>query len=411
MSSPSSIHPRLEGARSGAHRPPRAGRARCTHGPIPGILLVGTILASLAQIGCQETPPSPVAAPPPSVVATLAESRPVDEEVSFVGRILAVDRVELRARVQGFLLERRFTEGERVKAGDVLFLIEPDQYAALVQQREADLEKARADQLNTSAQLQRGKELLAEKNIAQARVDELQAADSMARASIAQAEAALASAKLDLGYTRILSPIDGWIGLANYTVGNLVGPESGTLATIVSRDPIYLEFPLTHRDLVESRRTAEKRGHDLGSIKVLARLADGSLYPHPGRLDFMDVTTDAQTDSVTLRASLPNPDGVLVDRQYVGVLLQIGTPEMAILVPQSALQFDQQGTYVLVIDADSKAQVRRIEPGPQQGQAIVVRKGLEAGERVITQGIQKVRAGQVVNASPSQVPSAGGATP
>jgi membrane fusion protein (multidrug efflux system) len=338
--------------------------------------------------------------PPASEIAVPAEARPIEEEASFVGRVVALDRVELRARVEGFLKERRFTEGQAVATGDLLFLIEPDQFQAVVDQREADLQKAQADQLNTSAQLLRGQELLKQKNIAQSKVDELQAADSIALASIAQANAALAAAQLDLSYTEIRSPIDGRIGLANYTVGNLVGPASGALATIVSRDPISVQFPVTQRELLAARNMVEDKGGDPKDVQVRLRLPDDSLYTQVGHLDFVDVTTDPGTDSVTLRADIPNPDGVLIDRQYVGVVLQTGAPEQAILIPQSAIQIDQQGVYVMVVDADNKAQVRRIETGQGKGSEIVVTKGLKEGEQVITQGIQKVRPGQAVKAAP-----------
>lgn len=366
------------------------------------VWLVGPVLlvVTLAS-GCrQQEAPAPEM-PPPSVVAVPAESRVVEEEASFIGRVAAVDRVDLRARVVGFLEERRFTEGQQVAVGDILFLIEPDQYEATVQQRQADLEKAQADQLNTSAQLARGRELLKAKNISQSDVDAMQASDSMAKASIAQAQAALTQAHLDLSYTHIRSPIAGRIGLSSYTVGNLVDATSGTLATIVSRDPIYVQFPVTQRDLLEARQTIEEKGGNAREVKVHVRLPDGTLYEHAGRLDFVDVTTDPGTDSVTLRASLPNPDGLLVDRQYVGVVLESGAPESAILIPQSALQVDQQGSFVFIIDAQSRAQVRRIETGQSKGADVVVKKGLAEGDLVITQGIQQVKPGQAVRAAPA----------
>jgi membrane fusion protein, multidrug efflux system len=384
----------------------RRTRSVCT--PI-GWLGCSFVVASLLLSGCGKTEAPAPQMPPPSVIAVSAESQSIEEEESFVGRIVAVDRVDLRARVEGFLKERRFTEGQLVATGDVLFLIEPDQFQALVDQREADLAKAQADQLNTSAQLLRGQELLKEKNIAQSRVDELQAADSMAKANIAQAQAALAAARLDLGYTQIASPVGGRIGLASYTVGNLVGPSSGTLATIVSRDPIYVQFPVTQRELLAARNAVEDKGGNPKDVQVRVRLPDGSLYEHVGHLDFVDVTTDPGTDSVTLRADIPNPDGILIDGQYVGVVLQSGAPREAILIPQSALQVDQQGVYVMIIDADNKAQVRRIETGQVKGADIVVTKGLQEGERVITQGIQKVRPGQVVNAAPAPEAAEGAA--
>ncbi|MFE8031713.1 efflux RND transporter periplasmic adaptor subunit [Thiohalocapsa marina] len=368
--------------------------------------LLATLLVALPLAGCRQEPAPAPPSQPPSVVAVKAVAKPIEQQASFVGRVVAVNRVELRARVEGFLDERRFTEGQPVKTGDLLFLIEPDQYQAAVEQRQADVQKAEADQLNTSAQLKRGQELLADDNIAQAKVDELQAADSIAKANIAQAQAALNQAKLDLSYTRIVAPVDGRIGLASYTVGNLVGPSSGTLATIVSRDPIYVEFPVTQRELLEARETIEQKGGNAKNVQVRVRLPDGSLYEQVGYLDFVNVTTDPETDSVTLRASLPNADGTLVDRQYVGVLLQSGTPTSAILIPQSALQFDQQGQYVMIIDADGKAQVRRVETGQARGTEVIVSEGLKAGELVITQGIQKVRPGQAVKATPAPAETA-----
>jgi membrane fusion protein (multidrug efflux system) len=348
----------------------------------------------------QGADPTASKAPPPSVIAVAAEIKPIESQLDFVGRVVAINRVELRARVQGFLKERSFEEGQPVVAGDVLFQIEPDQYEAVVEQRKADVAKAVADAENADAQFRRGQELIKSNNIAKSRVDELKAAAAIAEAGIAQAQAALNAAELDLGYTRIVAPVAGRVGRASYTVGNLVGPNSGPLATIVSRDPIYVDFPLTQRQLLEARRDLQDKGHDPAGVVVKVRLPDASLYEHTGKINFVDVTTDPGTDSVTLRAQFPNPDGVLVDGQYVGVALQSGEPESAIVVPQSALQIDQQGVFVLIVDADNKAQVRRVEVGEIQGIVIRVTAGLKAGELVITQGVQKVRPGQVVSATP-----------
>ncbi len=252
-------------------------------------------------------------------------------------------------------------------------------------------------------------ELLKSKNIAQSQVDELTAAASIADAGIAQAKAALAAAELDLGYTKVTAPVAGRIGLAKYTVGNLVGPSSGALATIVSRDPIYVQFPLTQREFLAAKRDIEGKGGDAKDVVVRVRLPDGSLYDQPGKLNFVDVTTDPGTDTVTLRAQIPNPDGILVDGQYVGVTVQAGEPESAIVIPQSALQVDQQGVFVMIVDADNKAQIRRIQAGATQGADVVVNSGLKEGELVITEGIQKVRPGQEVSATPAVEAPDGGA--
>ncbi|HYN77000.1 MAG TPA: efflux RND transporter periplasmic adaptor subunit, partial [Lamprocystis sp. (in: g-proteobacteria)] len=345
--------------------------------------------------------PTP-ASSPPAVVVVAVRRESVEEQVQFVGRVAAVDRVDLQARVQGFLKERRFAEGQPVKVGEVLFLIEPEQYQAVVVQREADLAKALANAENATAQLRRGQELAKNKNIAASQVDEMKAAESVAKASVAQAQAALDAAKLDLSYTRIIAPVAGRIGLSKYAVGNLVGPASGTLATIVSRDPIDVQFPVTQRELLEARQAIKDQGGDPGKVVVHARLSDDSLYDQRGRLDFIDVTTDRGTDTVTLRAQFPNPDGYLIDGQYVGVLVQDETPTLAILVPQAALQIDQQGSFVLIVTPDHKAEIRRIQTGPVMGSKVVVREGLAEGELVITEGIQKVRPGMVVSAVPDQ---------
>jgi membrane fusion protein (multidrug efflux system) len=362
------------------------------------------LAASLALLaGCGGEPlPAPAAAPPPSVIAAPARVEAVEDLSVFVGRIVATDKVDLRARVPGFLKRRAFTEGQDVEGGDLLFEIEPDQYMAVVQQREADLAKAKADQQNATAQLKRGQELIKDKNIAQAKVDELQAADSIAKASIEQAKAALDAAKLNLGYTRVLAPVAGRVGLAKFTIGNLVGPDSGPLATLISHDPIYVQFPLTQRELLEAKREFQAKGSDVRNVVIRVRLPDGQIYDKPGTLNFVDVTTDAGTDTVTLRAELPNPERLLVDGQYVGVVAQVGEPESVIVIPQSALQLDQQGPFVLIIDPEGKAQVRRLQTGSPKGPLIAVKSGLKEGELVITEGIQKVRPGQQVKATPPQ---------
>lgn len=366
------------------------------------VFLALAFLALPLVVACGEKPSAQPAAAvaPPSVVAAPARLETVTEQAIFVGRVTAVDRVELRARVQGFLKERKFTEGQKVEVGDLLFEIEPEQYQAVVSERDADLAKAVADEENARAQLRRGEDLLTEKNIAAAKVDELRAAESIAKASIAQAQAALDSAKLDLSYTEIKAPVAGRIGLARYSVGNLVGPGSESLATLVSTDPIYVQFPVTQRERLMARRDMAAQGETPQSIDVLARLPDDSIYGHKGQLDFIDVTTDSGTDSVTVRAVFPNPDGVLIDGQFVGVLLQQDKPQMGITIPQAALQIDQQGVYVLVIDGEGKAQMRRIQTGAPQGASIAVKQGLAEGELVIVEGIQKVRPGQPVSAAP-----------
>ena len=365
---------------------------------VPGLVLLTGIA------GCSDQQQASVAdAPPPSVIAVRAETQPVTSQTRFVGRVAAVHRVELKARVQGFLKQRQFDEGQMVSTGDVLFEIEPDHYEAIVNERKADLTAAIADEKNANAQLKRGEELLKTNAMPASQVDKLRAEEAIAKAKILQAQAALRAAELDLSYTEVTSPIDGRIGLVNYTRGNLVRPTSGTLATIVSLDPIYVRFPLTQRELLQARRRIQQQG-GRGSVVVKAQLPDETLYEHDGELNFVDVTTDPGTDTVILRAEFPNPDGILVDGQYVGVVVQPDEPQSEVVIPMSSLQVDQQGFFIMIVDAESKAQIRRVEKGVQQGASVAILDGLKEGELVIAQGVQKVRPGQVVAPAPPRTP-------
>lgn len=369
-------------------------------------LAVVTSCLVILMAGCRSDGPGTEAGamPAPAVTVVQLEPEPVTETREFVGRVTARERVELRARVLGFLRERNFVEGQEVSAGDRLFLIEPEPYQAVLAQREADLIRVQAEFTNARAQLRRGEELLKDNNIPRARIDELRAAETVAEAGIAQAKAALQAAQLNLDYTEVLAPIDGSIGLARYSVGNLVGPESGVLATLVQQDPIYAQFPLTQRDLLAKRRLVLERGGDPTAVVVHLRLTDGSRYEHAGQVDFVDVTVDPGTDTVLVRSLFANPDSLLLTGQYIEVLVESGEPEIALLLPQSALQIDQAGIFVLVLDDEERVQVRRIETGPMVGARIVVTTGLAPGDRVVVEGVQKVRPGQTVTAAPWQPP-------
>ena len=291
-------------------------------------------------------------------------------------------------------------------AGDLLFVIEKDPYQAVVEQRQAELASAEADRANTAVQLQRGEELVKNGNIPKSEVDQRRAADQMAAASILEAQAALQQAEINLGYTDIHAPIAGRIGRADLSVGNLVGPDSGVLARIVSQDPIYVTFPVSQRRLLEYRRERNDTGRD---PVVRVTLPDGSVYEHPGAVDFVDVQVDQSTDTVAVRAELPNPDRILVDGQFVGVRVEAGQPEQVLAVPQASVQVDQAGPYVLVVGADDKVAARRVTLGIEEGAQVVVERGLEAGDKVIVEGIQKARPGMAVAASeaPPATPPAG----
>jgi membrane fusion protein (multidrug efflux system) len=341
-------------------------------------------------------------APPPAVTVSPVASRQVTETGGFVGRVVAIDKVDIVARVAGFIEQRNFTEGQQVKTGDLLFRIEQDTYKAAVDQQNANLAKAKATEVNANLQLQRGQTLVKSQNVPQATVDQLAATELAAQADVLQAQALLEQAQINLGYTEIRSPIDGRIGLAIFTVGNLVGPSTGRLATIVSQDPIYVTFQASEADIIEYRHrvaaSADKNPH----VTIHIKLPDGTIYSRPGLTNFLDVQVQADTDTVVVRAQLPNPEGILVPGGIVGVSVERGAPSSSLVVPQSAVQLDQAGRYVLVVDDAKKVELRRITTGSEQGRDVVVSNGLKEGELIIVDGIQKVHPGQIV--TPTVVP-------
>jgi len=338
-------------------------------------------------------------APPPAVTVAPVVSRQVTDTATFVGRVVAVDKVDVVARVPGFVEERNFTEGQLVKKGDLLFRIERDTYKAAVDQQAANLAKAKATEVNASLQLKRNQELVKSQAATQATVDQLAALEQAAQADILQAQALLEQARINLGYTEIQSPIDGKIGIARFTVGNLVQPSSGPLATIVSQDPIYVTFQPSEADVIAYKRRLAESGGKNPHLTIHIKLPDGSIYPHPGLTNLLDVQVQPDTDTVTVRAQLPNPEGLLIPGGVVGVIVERGAPQQSLVVPQAAVLLDQAGHYVMVVDDTKKVEQRRITTGSEQGRDVVVTQGVKEGELVIVEGVQKVRPGQVVSTS------------
>jgi membrane fusion protein (multidrug efflux system) len=339
------------------------------------------------------------APPPPAVSVTPVASRQVTETSEYIGRVTAIDKVDLVARVSGFIEERNFTEGQPVKKGDLLFRIEQATYKAAVEQARAALAKAKATEVNAKLQLERGKELVRNSNIPQATVDQRAADEEAAQAGVMEAQALLDQAEINLGYTEIRSPIDGRIGLATFTEGNLVQPSSGRLATIVRQDPVYVIFQASERDVLEYKRKILESRDTNAQVTIRIKLPNGSVYPHSGVNNFLDVQVDANTDTVAVRAQVPNPEVLLIPGGVVGVTVERGAPRSALVVPQSAVLLDQAGRYVLLVDAAKKVEQRRVTTGADQGRDVVVTEGLKEGELVIVEGIQKVRPGQVVTAN------------
>ena len=365
---------------------------------VSNIAFSRTVALVLALVACGGTALAQ-GAPPPAVTVAPVVSREVRESADFVGRVTPIDKVDIVARVQGFVEQRLFTEGQQVKTGDMLFRIEQDTYKAAVEQQSANLAKAKATEINAALQLARAKELVRNQNISQATVDQRAADEATAQADVLEAQAALEQAQINLRYTEICAPIDGRIGLANFTIGNLVSPSSGTLATIVSQDPIYVIFQASEREVLDYKRRIAELGDPNGHVEVRVKLPDGSLYPQPGLTDFLDIQVNGSADTVAVRAKLSNPQGLLAAGGIVGVVVESGKPKAALLVPQSAVQIDQSGSYVLLVDSAKKVELRRVTTGAEQGPDVTVSDGLKESELVIVEGVQKVRPGQVVAVS------------
>jgi membrane fusion protein (multidrug efflux system) len=357
-------------------------------------IVVGLALVALAACSRQNQQ-SEAAPPPPAVTVVAVVKEDIKPTVTFSGRVTARDKVELRARVEGFLQKRLFTEGEDVTEGELLFVIEQDQYKASVDETKASIVKAKAALALADIEVTRASELVARQTGTQQRLDQAKATQTDARGEVARLEASLEKAELQLSYTEIRAPIAGRIGRAIVTIGNFVGPSSGPLATIVRQDPIYVSFPVTQREMLEVRNE-EKTGD---AHTVYLRLADGSRYSEPGKINFIDVTVNPGTDTVQVRAQFANPDRILVDGQLVTVVVEEGSPDTVVLIPQQAMQIDQAGAFVLIVDKADKVEVRRIEAEQGPGARMIVTKGLSPGEKVIVDGVQKVRAGQVVQAT------------
>ncbi|HEV2334017.1 MAG TPA: efflux RND transporter periplasmic adaptor subunit [Stellaceae bacterium] len=338
-------------------------------------------------------------APPPAVGVRAAEIRGVARAYEFIGRIGAINTVQLRARVEGFLDKILFKEGQEVTAGDLLYQIEQAPYQAQVDQAKAKLASDQAQVVNAELQYRRSAELAQHQNAPQSQADKDKATMDSAQAAVMQDQAALELTEVNLSYTQIHAPIDGRIGRTAYTQGNLVNPASGVLATIVSQDPIYTIFPVSQRQLEDIRAERHQENGSQVKIEILVRLANGKEYPHPGVWNFTDVQVNQQTDTLIMRATLPNPERQLVDGEFVTVVVKERNEQPRLVVAQAAVQLDQAGSYVLVVDADKKVEIRRITTGAQDGTDVVVTEGLKAGEQVIVDGIQKVRPGQAVAAS------------
>ncbi|HEV8029424.1 MAG TPA: efflux RND transporter periplasmic adaptor subunit [Stellaceae bacterium] len=353
---------------------------------------------------------------PPAVGVVPAARQQITETNEFIGRIQAIGRVALVARVTAFLEKRLFVEGAEVKKGDLLYLLEQPPFQAQVDYNKANVAQLEAQHTNAVLTLQRAQYLLRTVAGEQATVDSALAAERALAAQIAAAQAQLEQAEINLGYTEIRAPIDGKISSTVVTEGNVVSPTSGTLANLVSQDPMYVIFPISLRAALELRdRYGPKGGFSAVVIKL--RLPTGEIYQANGRLDYVAPTVAQTTDTISLRGVIPNlihpgmkigepGSRELTDGEFVTVLLEGVQPVTVLAIPRSAVLADQQGDYVFVVDAHNEAQQRRIKLGQSTPSTAVVTSGLKPGELVVSEGVQRVRSGEIVSPGPASPPPA-----
>jgi membrane fusion protein (multidrug efflux system) len=371
------------------------------------------LLLALALGACSNSAPPP--SPPPEVGVLTVRAADVPVVRSYPGRLAATLTAQVRARVTGVVLQRVYKEGTDVKAGDVLFKIDPAPLEASLRQAQGQLAQAEATARNAALKASRSKALGAKGLLAKQDVDDTVAAAAEADAAVKAARANVQNAKINLGYATVTAPISGRAGRANVTQGALVSPtDTDPLTTVQVIDPIYANFSEPMAE-VERLRRAEKAGElklvatDKAEVQIV--LPDGSTYSHKGSLDFADLAVDPETGAVDLRALVPNPEHALLPGMFVKIRLTLGSLHNAFLLPQSAIQRDNDGAYVYVVGADDKIVEKRVELGDQHGADWIVLSGVDAGARVLVSGIQKAQVGEEVKpvpyrASPIATPAA-----
>lgn len=329
----------------------------------------------------------------PTVIVEKVEKRDFANTSEFIGRIQAIERVEIQARITGTLLPPKFKEGENVAPEQLLYEIDPAPFQAEVDAKRAQLASAESTAQFAAVSDKRAQDLLRSNTGTQAAADARKAELAQAQSAVQIAAAALRISEITLGYTRITAPISGRAGRTAITEGNIVSPASGALTTIVKDDKVWAVFAPSQREILEYRKAAFDK-----QPAIRLKLADGSVYDKLGSVDYIDNTVDSNTDSQIIRAVFDNPDRLLVDGQTIRVLMEQPTDAPVLTVSQVALAADQTGIFVLVVDENQTVATRYIEIGQQRDGIAIVKEGLKEGDLVIVQGMQRVRNGMKVNA-------------
>ncbi len=349
--------------------------------------------------------------PPPAVGVVTAEPASITESSEFVGRIQAIDRVTLTARVTAFLEQRLFTEGAEVHAGDVLYKLERAPFEAEAARWEGAVADMSARLANATIQLNRAQSLLGTPAGQRSAVDDAVMQQRSMAAQLSTAQAQLQQARINVDYTEIRAPVSGRISRTAITPGNVVSPSTGPLAVIVGQDPIYVTFPVGVRLLTEVRTRYEGRG-GLNAVQVRLKLPDGTPYDQTGRIDYVDPSVSPGTDTILVRAVIANPvrgtpepgrpvERRLIDGAFVTVLVEGIQPITALAVPRAAVMSDQGGTYVYVVGPDNKLERRTVSLGQSTAALAIIADGVKQGESVVLEGLQRVRPGIQVTPSPA----------
>ena len=380
---------------------------------IPQTLLVVALTSALAACG-GKAPPAPTPPPPEVGIVTVAPTR-IALTTELPGRLEASRIAQVRARVPGIILKRAFEEGSEVKAGQVLFRIDPASLQAVFASSEAVVAKADANLAQADLKLKRYKPLVDTNAISKQEYDDAVTAQKQSTADLAAARAARQTAGLNLGYATVNAPIAGRIGRAQVTEGALVGQGEATpLATVQQVDPIYVNITQSSTDVLRLRRAmadGKLQGAGKNAAKVTLVMEDGSTFPQPGKLLFSDLTVDESSGAITLRAEFPNPDRFLLPGMYVRARLEQAVNQAALALPLQAVQRTTDGASVFVLDAENKIASRPIQTGAVQGNLWIISSGIKAGDRVVVEGTQKVKPGAVVKPVNWGAPAAPGTTP
>jgi RND family efflux transporter MFP subunit len=344
--------------------------------------------------GCSKSGSEGLTSGPPEVLVTEPVQQDIPVVREWIGSLDGSVNADVRARVSGYVISQNYKEGTVVKQGDLLFQIDPSVYEAAVEQAKAGLAQAQANQLQTEQTEQRETQLFEQKVESAQNRDNAVQSNTAAKAAVKAQEATLRQAELNLEFTKITAPISGVVGIANPGIGDLVGPgDANPLATVSTVDPIKVYFQISEQDYLKvAQDRAEANGTNPGwppPVQII--LADGTLYPRQGKFSAVDRQVDSQTGTIRLAALFPNPDNILRPGQFVRVRVTVRTLHRALLVPQRAVNEMQTSFELAVVGADNKAEIRTVKVGERVGSLWVVEDGLKPGERVVVEGLQKVR--------------------